>query len=443
MKPIATLLALFITTTLYGTTSLYGQSIVDAWRYTTQQPPQGWQTPEFDASGWKEGNGGFGTRDTPGARVGTVWGTNDIWLRKSFSLKTIPTHPALLIHHDEQVEVSINGRRVAALNGFTVEYIIVPVAKEHRALLRTGENLMAVHCNQTGGGQFIDVHLIDADNIPELPKPKRGTKPFVSELITPWGGDVTAENAWREYPRPQLKRDNWSNLNGQWDYAITPVTQQQKPSKWDGKILVPYCLESKLGGVQRLLGAKEALWYRRSFSAQPAAGTRQHLNFEAVDYRCEVFVNGQSVGKHVGGHTPFSLDVTEALRAGQNEVIVRVEDETEGWQLRGKQVLEARGIWYTQVSGIWQTVWLEEVSDLHFGDLKVSTDADSGSINVRPLITGTGKVGVIVKDGETTVAQGESDGSNTVSLTIKNAKTVVARFSPPLHDRSHTVRPPG
>ena len=107
------------------------------------------------------------------------------------------------------------------------------------------------------------------------------------------------------------------------------------------------------------------------------------LNFEAVDYRCEVFVNGKSVGKHVGGNDPFSFDISDALREGDNELVVRVEDATEEYQLRGKQVINARGIWYTQVSGIWQTVWLEEVASEHIEDLKISTSAKAGSITVE------------------------------------------------------------
>ncbi len=141
---------------------------------------------------------------------------------------------------------------------------------------------------------------------------------------------------------------------------------------------MPYCLESKLGGVQRLLDATEALWYRRTFAVAPSPGQRTLLNFEAVDYRCEVFVNGKSVGKHQGGNTPFSFDITDALRAGDNELVVRVEDETEAWQLRGKQTLNAHGIWYTQVSGIWQTVWLETVPASHITDLKIATDVEGG-----------------------------------------------------------------
>ncbi|TWT95116.1 Choline-sulfatase [Neorhodopirellula pilleata] len=133
----------------------------------------------------------------------------------------------------------------------------------------------------------------------------KNTKPFQSELITPWGEKVTAENAWTQYPRPQMRREQWANLNGHWDYAVTPIQQVDMPTQWTGQILVPFCLESKLGGVQRLLDADEALWYRRTFSVTPS-DHRMSLNFEAVDYRCEVFVNGKSVGEHVGGNTPFT-----------------------------------------------------------------------------------------------------------------------------------------
>lgn len=400
------------------------QQIEDQWRYTLEAPGEGWQQPDFDDADWTEGHGGFGTRHTPGARVGTVWSTNDIWLRKTFSLDTVPDKPALLIHHDEDARVYVNGQLLATFEQYTVEYQVVPIAAEKRSLLRTGENVMAVHCRQTVGGQFIDVHVVDAQNVPRLPRPKRDTRPFLSDLITPWGENVTAENAWQEYPRPQMVREHWQNLNGHWDYAITDVQDHETPQDWDGKILVPFCLESKLGGVQRLLDASEALWYRRTFELDSATDQRTLLNFEAVDYRCDVFVNGRLVGSHQGGHTPFALDVTQAVRTGQNEVIVRVEDETEGWQLRGKQVLEARGIWYTQVSGIWQTVWLEQVSPRYLQDLKIATDAAAGTITVRPVLAGddgSSRVQIVVRDGQQTVA--ESEGTHaSMTLEIPDAR---------------------
>ncbi|MEO1990720.1 MAG: family 43 glycosylhydrolase [Pirellulales bacterium] len=387
------------------TTTINAQEIVDEWRFTLRRPDANWRKQNFDDSHWKEGSGGFGTLQTPGARVGTTWATNSIWLRKSFQLKSIPAEPALLIHHDENVEVFINGQQIASLKGFQTKYLVLPIEKSKQSALRIGKNTMAVHCKQTHGGQFIDVHVVDAANVPKLPQPKRHTKPFVSELITTWGENVTAENAWTEYPRPRMKREHWINLNGDWDYTITPIDTKEIPSNWSGKILVPYCLESKLGGVQRLLDATEALWYRRTFSIKKSPSHQWLIHFEAVDYRCEVFVNGTSVGTHIGGNDPFTCNMSDAIKDGHNELIVRVEDATEAFQLRGKQTINARGIWYTQVSGIWQTVWMEKVPQKHIQDLKIRTSARTGSITVEPKTKGAYLVNIVVKDGKQIIAR--------------------------------------
>ena len=208
-------------------------------------------------------------------------------------------------------------------------------------------------------------------------------------MTTPWGDKVTADNAWQEYPRPQLERGDWTNLNGKWSYAVTPSELATAPEKWDGEILVPFCLESHLGGVKRELQSDEALWYRRTFDAKKTEGKRTLLNFEAVDYACEVWVNGKSVGSHRGGNTPFWFDVTDALKSGENELVVRVVDATEDWQLRGKQVRHPNGIWYTRVSGIWQTVWLEEVDAAWIADLDINTDAAKGTIKISADVAGS------------------------------------------------------
>lgn len=251
----------------------------------------------------------------------------------------------------------------------------------------------------------------------------RAAEPFKSDLITEWGATVTPENAWTEYPRPQMARDDWQCLNGQWDYAITPATRTDKPQKWDGKILVPFALESRLGGVQRLLEGSEALWYRRPFSVARSGARRVLLNFEAVDYRCDVSVNDRPVGAHQGGNTAFSFDITDALRDGENELVVRVADQTEEWQLRGKQVRKPEGIWYTQVSGIWQTVWLEQVAPTHLADLKLRTDIEKGTITVNPRVAGDAsgtKIRAIAKDGDRVVAEATADGE--LTLVIPDAK---------------------
>ncbi len=271
-------------------------------------------------------------------------------------------------------------------------------------------------------------------------------RPFNSPLITKWGAQVTAANAWREYPRPQLKRSNWTNLNGHWDYAVTADTRQAAPANWQGKILVPFCLESKLGGVQRLLQPNEALWYRRTFAIPKRRdSTRTILNFEAVDYECQVWVNGKLVGNHRGGHTPFSFDISDQLENGENELLVRVTDKTEGWQLRGKQVLEPKGIWYTRVSGIWQTVWLEEVDKTYITDVKIATDAESGRIEIDLEVDGKAPVEtirIVVRDGSRIVTKIEHQptpaGVPIPSITIPQAK-LWSPQSPHLYDLTITL----
>lgn len=397
----------------------------EEWSYTLDPPGPDWTQPNFDDTSWKIGNGGFGSAGTPGARLGTRWQTKTIWLRKTFEVKEVPTNLALLIHHDEDAEVFLNGQKIADEKGYTTDYKILPITSEQKKVLLTkGTNLLAVHCKQTGGGQYIDVHVVDADNVPVLPPAKGSLKPIATQLTTIWGEQLTPENAWTEYPRPQLVREQWTNLNGHWNYAISPATTQITPSEWAGKILVPFSLESKLGGVERLLQPSEALWYHRTFELESLQDERLLLNFEAVDYLCEVFVNGTSVGTHQGGNTPFTLDITQATKAGANELVVRVEDKTMGFQLQGKQRPHPEGIWYTQVSGIWQTVWMERVPASYIQDLKISTDATKGSIRVSPILGGSAKgtkVQVTVRDGDRTVAQ-STEGLEPVELTIADAK---------------------
>ncbi|OYP32168.1 glycoside hydrolase family 2 protein [Rhodopirellula sp. MGV] len=401
-------------------TSLYAQEISDTWKFSLERPAGDWTDTDFAAEGWKDAQAGLGSRGTPGARLGMEWTTNDVWLRKTFTLESVPARPAILIHHDEEAEIYINGELAVKVDGYTTKYELVTIPESKRSLLKTGENLLAVHCHQERGGQYIDAHVVDAENVPELPPPPRVTKPYESDLITKWGEALTADDAWTEYPRPQMERASWTCLNGNWDYAITEADQNDVPSDWQGEILVPFCLESKLGGVHRLLHESEALWYHRTFNVESVSDQRTLLNFEAVDYRCEVFVNGKSVGTHIGGNTPFALDASDAIKVGENELVVRVEDDTEAWQLRGKQVLNANGIWYTQVSGIWQTVWLEQVAQNYIEELEISTDADKGTITVEPELVGSGAIKVVVKDGDKVV--NEASGNGSLTLQIANAK---------------------
>jgi hypothetical protein len=213
-------------------------------------------------------------------------------------------------------------------------------------------------------------------------------KPANPKLITEWGEKVTPQNAWQEYPRPHFVRDRWLNLNGLWEYAITPKTARQ-PAKFDGQILVPFAVESALSGVGKAFTPQDRLWYRRTI-AIPAEWAEQRvlLHFGAVDFDCTLWINGGLVGSHTGGSDSFSFDVTEFLKKGQNEIVLGVTDPTDtGEQPRGKQQLSPRGIWYTPVSGIWQTVWLEPVPDeFHLSELRLTPDVSGKRLSVVPLL---------------------------------------------------------
>jgi len=248
-------------------------------------------------------------------------------------------------------------------------------------------------------------------------------KPAPAPLMTPWAKDVTPDNVWPEYPRPQMVRSQWQNLNGLWDYAICPK-EQEKPSAWDGKILVPFCVESALSGVGKAVQPTERLWYRRTFEKpKVAADQRVLLHFGAVDWETTVWVNGQEVGRHTGGYDPFTFDITSALRDGENEIVLAVWDPTDtGWQPRGKQVLNPKGIWYTAVTGIWQTVWLEVVPSQYIASLKLVPDVDQGLLRVTVNApTGLGVEVQAFFDGQS-VGHAHGTTGSTIELKIPNPK---------------------
>ncbi|RZK60331.1 MAG: beta-galactosidase [Pedobacter sp.] len=244
------------------------------------------------------------------------------------------------------------------------------------------------------------------------------------KIYTSWANDLNPSAPLPEYPRPQLVRDNnWKNLNGLWEYAITAKTELN-PTKFDGKILVPFAVESALSGVKRTVGKDSALWYRNNI-AIPATmkGKKILLHFGAVDWQTEVFVNGKSVGTHEGGFDPFSFNITSFLKKGNNqEIKIRVWDPTDdGVQPRGKQIKRPHGIWYTPVTGIWQTVWLEALPGTYIVNTKQTPDIDAHTIKVAVALNNASendKVKVEVLDGSSVVTSGflEADGSTTLNL---------------------------
>ncbi len=261
----------------------------------------------------------------------------------------------------------------------------------------------------------------------------------MSEIKTIWFDGIDKSCPLPEYPRPQLQREKWLCLNGEYDYAITSENASC-PESFDGKIIVPFSVESAASGVQRKLLPTQRLWYRRKFSlTEDFSGKRTLLHFGAVDWQCTVWVNGKLMGEHTGGYNPFSFDITDALTDGENELVVKVYDPTDaGHQQRGKQVLETKGFWYTATSGIWQTVWLEPVNYCRIESIKLVPDIDKGVINIKTKHTCEcgGKLFAKVLDGEKAVFDGEITAD--AAIPVPDAK-LWSPESPFLYDLKLTL----
>ncbi|MBU6398900.1 MAG: glycoside hydrolase family 2, partial [Verrucomicrobia bacterium] len=253
-------------------------------------------------------------------------------------------------------------------------------------------------------------------------------RPAQGPLQTRWAKDVSPANAHPEYPRPQLVRKEWQNLNGLWDFAIT-TREAAPPTRFDGQILVPFPVESALSGVRRTVTEKDRLWYHRAFMVPRRwSGQRVWLHFGAVDFETVVFVNGSRFATHRGGYDPFTFDITEALnRRGTNELVVAVWDPTDGGQQpRGKQVRKPdQGIFYTATSGIWQTVWLEPVPAAHIQSVNTTPDIDRGTVTVAPVVTGANPartVTVTILDDRKRVYTASGNAGMRFTLPVKDPK---------------------
>ena len=261
---------------------------------------------------------------------------------------------------------------------------------------------------------FLAILVLSANALSAAP----AWQPAGEHIRTRWAAEVGPKNALPEYPRPQMQRGAWRNLNGLWDYAVTPddVAEMPVPA---GEILVPFALESSLSGVGERLNPQDALWYRRTFRVPLLWRLRKNvlLHFGAVDYACELWLNGQKVGEHRGGYTAFEFDITKYLKSGRQTLTLKVLDATDnGLQPRGKQVSNPGGIWYTPVSGIWRTVWLEAVSRKGYIKDYDASCPDLQTVSITPYAVGAKDVKVELLEGGKVVAEAMVKAGKTADL---------------------------
>ena len=273
-------------------------------------------------------------------------------------------------------------------------------------------------------------------------------KPAGDKIKTQWAETIDVNNVWQEYPRPIMEREKWQNLNGLWNYSVTDKNVSGH-GEFQGEILVPFAIQSSLSGVQKSVSANEVLWYEREFTI-PSKWNGQHilLHFGAVDWIADVWVNDIKVGSHTGGYTPFYFDITAALNAkGSNKLTVRVYDSTNnGYQPRGKQVFTPKSIWYTAVTGIWQTVWMEPVPERHISDLKITTNIDNGTVIVKTMVENNQSddiVNVKVLDKGSVIASAKALSGSDVEIVMPADFRLWSPDDPYLYDIEITLENKG
>jgi len=397
---------------------------VGPWRYTTSAPAGGWTRADFNDATWSAGVPGFGNQGLPPLQqslVKTAWTTPDIWVRTTFELSDELKEPALplalRLSHDEDVEVYLNGTLIVKRKGYITDYLLHRLEGAAAAALRPGKNVLAAHCRQTVGGQFLDVQVVDLS--PVLPR-RRSIEWILAEL-----GPVPRP----EHPRPQRVRERWQNLNGVWEFAFDPDDAGLREGWSDGrglarKIVVPFCPESLLSGVFDE-GFHPVCWYARTFDLPEALrGQRVLLHFGAVDYRADVWLNGRHLGRHEGGYDPFQFDVTAAVKPTGNRLTVRAHDDPREAKPRGKQspARYPAGCTYMRITGIWQTVWLEGVGKTFVRDWVLRPDPETGRLDVRAACDGPAdglRLQVSVRrDGKEAARAEAALASSEVQLTV-------------------------
>lgn len=268
-------------------------------------------------------------------------------------------------------------------------------------------------------------------------------QPAGNKIKTEWAEKIDVNSVLPEYPRPMMERSDWKNLNGLWDYAITKAGAPQ-PSEFDGKILVPFAVESSLSGVQKRVGEENELWYKNTFIIPSAWKSKEVLlHFGAVDWKTDVWINDIKVGMHKGGYTPFTFNITPFLnKSGEQKVVVKVWDPSDkGYQPRGKQTSEPRGIWYTPVTGIWQTVWLEPVNKKYIENVRSVPNIDNENLKVEAFTSGTtfgDYYEVAVKGEGKTISTGKAVPGEAIDVSVPSSK-LWSPESPYLYDMEVTL----
>ena len=252
-------------------------------------------------------------------------------------------------------------------------------------------------------------------------------KPIGDNIKTDWGENINPDNVLQEYPRPILVRKDWKNLNGLWDYTITGKGEN-KPKNYDGEILVPFAIESSLSGVKKRISKEQELWYHKNFQI-PRKWKKKEiiLHFGAVDWESELWINDKKVGIHKGGYDPFSFNITPYLKKVKNQKIeLRVWDPTdEGFQPRGKQVKNPRGIWYSPVSGIWQTVWIEPLNTKHISKLYTTTNIDIPSVTIKTFTSYNSEkdfLQLIIRESDKIISKIQQKFDSEIKIAINQPK---------------------
>ena len=397
------------------------------WKYVTEAPAsEEWMNPTFDDAAWTEGLSSFGNKRSNYA-INTTWATNDIWLRKKVNLKDFSLADMksleLYVVCDGEFQVYVNGIQVLTQTGTGVKKETITFSDEViNAIVPTGEATIAVHVYRKLGQKIFDASLtcyMSGKFTTTKWEMKQGP------LTSIFAKDIDVENVWGEYPRPQMVREEWQNLNGIWE--LQPLLKEKEGMPEDAysmEILVPFPVESPISGIMETY---DRFAYRRTFTVPKKWKERNLLiHFEAVDWECEVYVNGQHVGTHQGGYDPFKFDVTKYLTdAEEQELVVKVFDPTDkGGQPRGKQTLSPGGIMYTSTSGIWQSVWMEPVENTYIEKYTAVPNVDKSSVSVKVTTNASkeGKAVIKVKDGKKVVATAEAAIDENVVISVPDAK---------------------